>query len=537
MKNLNTKLLLLIGLSVCFPTLASDRFEDIIEDILPAAVVIESDNGHGSGTILTPDGIIVSNLHVITQNKDLRVKLSNGSRYDEVQILGFDEENDIAIIKVDGKNLPHVPLNKTSDAQIGQTVYALGAPEGLEQTLSKGIVSSLRDFDGVRVIQTDAAISSGSSGGGLFSQNGELLGILVSYFKEGQNLNFAIPSDLIPAVLESPLSLSESEFFALELNQTNSYNALNAMSSSKILETFLERASEEYKFKYEASKEENEYIGLFDDEIVMIFTLYENLLLITLPLALDVELSNEQFIEINTISVNLNYSYIAYLNKNLSIYAEIPIRNVQFEAFEAVFSGSILSHVNSMKEDVIVKIKDNSTTQNIFDGYPNKLPDVSFNNEIAHLDNYTKRSLPDSMAFYYDNSRFNFELVEESQDMHESMLTPIKHRVYAKVVSEILGDLENTDEATVAIFDAYFEDIASEQNKFEIFAKGTRLINGMSSVWAQYEVSYSGIRFKFQSAFLIVKNRGFTIHTWSPSSFSETEKEMVNILQALKYNL
>ena len=512
---------------------ASERFEEVIEKILPAAVVVESNNGHGSGTILTEDGIIVTNLHVIIENNDLSVKLSNGSRYDEVQILGFDEENDLAIIKVNGRNLPHVPLNRIAKAKVGQTVYALGAPEGLEQTLSKGIVSSVRNFEGVKVIQTDAAISSGSSGGGLFSQNGDLLGVLVSYYTEGQNLNFAIPSELINPLLDAPLSLSESEFFALEVNQKHSYSALNAMSSDNILATFLERAAKEYAFEYALSEEDDQYLGLYDEEVPIFFSLYDDLLLMSLPLVLDVIPSQEQFIKLHKISVNSNYSYIGLMNNNISVYAEMPIRNVQYEAFEAVFSGAITAYINAKDNDVIVQLDALST--DVFSEFPNTLPDITTNERLSRLSNYTKRTLPGNMAFYYDNTRFNYELVDEAPDEIEVMLTPIRHRVWAKVISEKLGEIDNLDDALVEIFTNYFDNAKTRLEKFEMVAQGTRKINGINSVWAQYEITSTGIRFKFQSTLFIINGRALTIHVWSPGDFTDIEKEMSQALESLEY--
>jgi tetratricopeptide (TPR) repeat protein len=116
-----------------------------------------------------------------------------------------------------------VALRLSSTLAVGEHVYALGAPEGLELSLSEGLVSSLRSFDGLSFIQTTAPISHGSSGGGLFDGQGSLIGITTFTFKDGQNLNFAIPSDLVatlkqhPAeeVLQSPEEKNSSEAMML----------------------------------------------------------------------------------------------------------------------------------------------------------------------------------------------------------------------------------------------------------------------------------------------------------------------------------
>jgi tetratricopeptide (TPR) repeat protein len=95
-----------------------------------------------------------------------------------------------------------IPVRRSSDVSVGERVYAIGSPGGLEVTLSEGLVSGLRDFENVSVIQTSAAISHGSSGGGLFDSEGRLVGITTFFLKGGQNLNFALPGEWILALAE-----------------------------------------------------------------------------------------------------------------------------------------------------------------------------------------------------------------------------------------------------------------------------------------------------------------------------------------------
>jgi S1-C subfamily serine protease len=96
-----------------------------------------------------------------------------------------------------GYSAPAVVIGSTKTLKVGAKVYAIGAPKGLELTLSDGIVSSLREVDGGQYIQTTAAISPGSSGGGLFDENGALVGLTTFYLAEGQNLNFAVPVEWV----------------------------------------------------------------------------------------------------------------------------------------------------------------------------------------------------------------------------------------------------------------------------------------------------------------------------------------------------
>jgi hypothetical protein len=107
-----------------------------------------------------------------------------------------DMERDLCELAVKGLQAPRVPLF-TGRLRVGQRVYAIGAPEGLDLTISEGLVSSIREMDGAHYIQTSAPISSGSSGGGLFDVEGRLVGLTAFIIAEGQNLNFALPASWI----------------------------------------------------------------------------------------------------------------------------------------------------------------------------------------------------------------------------------------------------------------------------------------------------------------------------------------------------
>lgn len=515
-------------------------FEKVIADILPSAVVIESDEGHGSGIILSENGVIVTNLHVIVDVRDISVKLSNGSRFDEVQILGFDEKNDLAILKVSGRSLPYVDLNFSTKAQIGQTVYALGAPEGLEQTLSKGIVSSIRTLEDRKLIQTDAAISAGSSGGGLFSQNGELLGVLVSYFKEGQNLNFAIPTELIKPLLIEPVALTETEFFALNIHQENAYDALNAMSSSDVLETFLSRMSSEYNFEYAKNNEFADYVGLYADEVPIIFELFDDLVLMTLPLVIDTAITPDDFIALNTLSLESNYSYLGFVDSNVNVYAEMPVKNVRYEAFEAVISGAINGYMKAKKSDLIKKLnahkESTSTENNYLSEFTETLPAISLNKSFdSSADVLVYHPMPMNMGFFYDEARYNFELIEQSDNYLELSLTPKRERVFLKVISEPIEGVEDSLQASAFVMSNYLEGLQDEFDRLTLISKGTRRIGNMNATWAKYEYSHSGLRYKFQSTFLIANNRGLTFHAWSFDDFSKLDSEVIKIIETLNF--
>jgi len=147
----------------------------------------------GSG-VATGNSVVITNYHVVRDAQRISVKVGGNVLDGVVQIA--DKELDLCSLRVPG--LYSTPVVVASgDVRVGQQVYAIGAPQGLELTLSEGIVSSLRQTSKGTIIQTTAPISPGSSGGGLFDSRGQLVGIVTFQHKTGQNLNFALPATWI----------------------------------------------------------------------------------------------------------------------------------------------------------------------------------------------------------------------------------------------------------------------------------------------------------------------------------------------------
>jgi S1-C subfamily serine protease len=177
----------------------------VYEKAASAVVFIQVDNAvMGSGFLVSSDGKIVTNLHVIAHTKKATVRLDNGDAYDDVQVLDFDKRKDIAILKIKGADLPFLRLGKSANEDIGSTVYTISNPIGYQNTLSQGLISSIRSRDGFHVLQITAPISHGSSGGPLLNAKGEVIGVTSSVDDKGQNINFAIPVDYARGLLVSP---------------------------------------------------------------------------------------------------------------------------------------------------------------------------------------------------------------------------------------------------------------------------------------------------------------------------------------------
>src|SRR5208283_3079242 len=151
----------------------------------------------GSGFVLKK-GFVVSNFHVIEGSASgFAKRVGDSTRFKIAGIAAKDEARDLVILAVDGLTEEGATLSKRPTVEVGETVFAVGNPRGLEGTFSQGIVSSIREFDRFSLLQITAPISPGSSGGPIVDENGDVVGIAVATFRGGQNLNFAIPIKFI----------------------------------------------------------------------------------------------------------------------------------------------------------------------------------------------------------------------------------------------------------------------------------------------------------------------------------------------------
>ena len=163
--------------------------------------------GGGSGVLYTPDGYLLTNAHVVRGAKSVSVALPDGSEYD-AQVIGEDPATDLAVVKIDGAHLPAAELGRSSTLKVGQLVVAIGNPLGFSFTVSAGVVSalgrSLRAQDGRlmdAIIQTDAALNPGNSGGPLVDHRGRVVGINSAVIFGAQGIGFAVPVDTARWVL------------------------------------------------------------------------------------------------------------------------------------------------------------------------------------------------------------------------------------------------------------------------------------------------------------------------------------------------
>ncbi|MGV3581613.1 MAG: DegQ family serine endoprotease [Methylophilus sp.] len=158
--------------------------------------------GQGSGFIVKADGVILTNAHVVENADEVTVKLNDNREY-KAKVIGVDKLSDVAVLKIDAKNLPTVKIGNPQSAKVGEWVVAIGSPFGFENTITAGIISAksraLPDENFVPFLQTDVAVNPGNSGGPLFNLNGEVIGINSQIYSQSggyQGLSFSIPIDV-----------------------------------------------------------------------------------------------------------------------------------------------------------------------------------------------------------------------------------------------------------------------------------------------------------------------------------------------------
>lgn len=244
---------------------------------------IETPFSQGSGFLISDDGLLVTNFHVMIGADSATVSIDSAT-YEDVAVVASNLEYDIAILKISGDDLTWLPLASGTDSvTLGEKVVAMGNPQGLRGTVSDGIISTVeRKLDGINynLIQTTASVSAGSSGGPLLNMRGEVIGINSLTIVDGQNLNFAVPVDLLHKVMreqEASRPLSEvfgSQSLARYTHEADQLAVVLTWEGDADID--LEIWSEEYDYLGDASVLGNCWDMIHGDqgEEYFVFTIY-----------------------------------------------------------------------------------------------------------------------------------------------------------------------------------------------------------------------------------------------------------------------
>lgn len=183
---------------------------ELVAELRPSVVVITflgrdgKQEGLGTGFVISEDGLIATNLHVIGEGRPISVQFADGKKLDVQMIHASDRQLDLAVLRIDSKGLKPLPLGDSDAAKDGQSVVAIGNPLGLKHSVVEGIVSGQRDIDGRKMLQLAMPIEKGNSGGPLVDRNGRVLGVITLKSLVTENLGFAISVNSLKPLLEKP---------------------------------------------------------------------------------------------------------------------------------------------------------------------------------------------------------------------------------------------------------------------------------------------------------------------------------------------
>jgi hypothetical protein len=200
--------------------------KDIVQLAGPAIVKIEAGQEKiGTGFILDKTGVVATNLHVVVGESAIRIKLSDGSQYQVTQIDGVDPARDLALLQIrPTKELPTLRLGDSDAMSAGDQVVAIGNPLGFDNAVTSGLISQVRPICGkadiaankchqeLTLLQISAAISPGSSGGPLFNQYGEVVGVTTAIITAGQNFNLAVPANYLKPLVAQRIAMTPDQF-------------------------------------------------------------------------------------------------------------------------------------------------------------------------------------------------------------------------------------------------------------------------------------------------------------------------------------
>ena len=171
--------------------------------------------GLGTGFVISEDGLIATNFHVIGEARPITVLLADGSKHDAIAVQASDRKLDLAIIKIDAKKLKPLPLGDSANVKQGQAIVALGHPRGLEYSVVAGVLSGKRDMDGVSMLQLAIPIEQGNSGGPILDSQGHVLGIVTMKSLVTNNLGFAVPVNALKHIHDRPNPITMEQWLTI----------------------------------------------------------------------------------------------------------------------------------------------------------------------------------------------------------------------------------------------------------------------------------------------------------------------------------
>lgn len=468
---------------------AQSNLGDILSAVSPSVVTIETRTSTGSGVIIDDTGVIVTNVHVIEGETNIDVRLSNGDVYSDISIIDFDIPKDIVLLKIKGFDLPTSTLGNSSSLAQGDDVVVIGSPQGLEQSVTRGIISAIRDSgDGYRLIQTDAAISPGSSGGGMYNQSGELVGIVVSKLENAENISFVIPVNYVRGLFSTEENYSLEEFANLT-SPSNSISRANLGSSSAYngnLEQLLNNTGLDF-IDAEGGYWGTEYFVDGYSAIIVAFEFEDYILTVGYP---EIQEENVYSGDLTKSELDqiLKYAWLVDMAKlGISEDNVLVVSNeTHISQFDPAFYETIVSNVASLVIAVNLELSSSFSAE--------------INNETTK-DTLIYKETPFSQAVDLFNNRATVSLAlgdwkySDEQDVDPSYTAYSYDHTSGELFLKIIT--ERAQLSSEIMLEALLENAQAVAPDATLIDSGIRDVNGMEFGWAVVEASLEGVPFTF----------------------------------------
>ena len=359
--------------------------------------------GTGSGVIISPDGYIVTNNHVIDSASEIEITLNNNKTY-EAKLIGTDKETDIALLKVEAKeDLPYLTFSDSDNTQVGEWVLAVGNPFNLNSTVTAGIISAKsRDLEGQKsqsFLQTDAAVNPGNSGGALVNINGDLVGIntaISSATGSYIGYSFAVPSNIAKKVIEDIIEFGNVQNGILGVRGTELNNDTAKQFNTDIIEGFYISQIEDNSGAEKANLKEGDIILKIDEIKISKFSDMKGYLKTKRPNDIVKLIINRNGKE-NTVNVKLsNY------NNRVVIFLEMELKNISSNKSKE--KGVVINKINNDEYsylginigDIILSVNGYTVNnvneiEKLKNNYNGRILKVEIKNKKGKIENYIFR--------------------------------------------------------------------------------------------------------------------------------------------------
>jgi hypothetical protein len=456
---------------------------------------------------------------VIQGATNVEVMLANGDVYDDVAVVDVDERRDLVLLKIKAFGLTPAALGDSGATQVGASVVLVGSPQGLNLTVSEGVISSLRDSgSGYQLLQTSAPASPGSSGGGMFNEYGELIGIVTSQIPEGQNLNFAVPINYVRGLLATEATMTLAELAdRVSGGDASALSGVEAESTTDLLDptsvarlsaiidasdaTFERSDNTTWVTSYEGGdylEQIDVYVRLYTDGLVLVQAL---------TVDADTELTDAHLIDLLKLNYNLDLAKVSLSEDGtVSAMTETELRLLDGSGLELITLSVALAADEAVGILNAAAVPTEDAADLIRTGVPEgeRLTFLS-----AHLE------------LYYDSSDWTGMAPETTEGALTQEFAHSSGEVFLAVFverSEIPGD---------SIYEIALTNARDADPNVRAIRRGTRDVNGVQVRFQEMQATVGGIPATFLGHYYSDSSGTIQILGWTATNLIDEHLDTI----------